>query len=84
MAQFLAIIYIISKFNFFIYKKETLLAQFWIIIYITSEFNSYKKTNTLLVQFCVIIYITSEINFMKKKTKKKHFIGLVLGINLHN
>ena len=63
-------------------KTQTLFAQFWLIHYITSEFNFHeKKTETLSTQHWVIIYITTEFNFFEKN---KHFIGLVLGDNLHN
>ena len=40
-----------------------------------------KKTETLSTQHWVIIYITTEFNFFEKN---RHFIGLVLGDNLHN
>ena len=62
-------------------KEKNLLTQFWVIICINSKFNFYgKRTETLLAQFWEIIYKTSEFNIMRKK----HFIGLVFGNNLHN
>ena len=42
LAQFLAIIYTTSEFNF-MKNTKTLLAQFWAIIYITSECSFYEK-----------------------------------------